>query len=35
MIASLGIDPGGHYVDALNRPFPITVGKTIEALYSG
>jgi hypothetical protein len=35
MFSGLGIDPEGHYVDALNRPFPITVGKPIEALYSG
>ena len=34
MFASLGIDPGGHYYDELQRPYPITVGKPIDAIYS-
>lgn len=35
MYAALGIDPAGHYYDQLRRPFPISVGKPIEALYRG
>jgi hypothetical protein len=34
MFSSLGVDPSGHYLDALDRPFPITVGRPIEELYS-
>jgi hypothetical protein len=34
MYSALGIDPTGHYHDMLERPFPITVGKPIEALYA-
>jgi hypothetical protein len=32
---SLGIDPAGHYVDPLARPFPIATGRPIAALYGG
>jgi hypothetical protein len=35
LYSALGIDPAGHYFDALERPFPITIGKPIEALYHG
>ena len=31
---ALGIDPGGHYTDPLDRPYPITVGTPITAIYS-
>jgi hypothetical protein len=35
MFAALGIDPGGHYIDPSGRPFVITTGRPIEALYRG
>jgi hypothetical protein len=35
MFSALGIDPGGHYHDPLERPFPIAEGKPIRALYGG
>jgi hypothetical protein len=34
MFHALGIDPGGHYTDAQNRPYLITTGHPIEALYT-
>ncbi len=34
MFSSLGIDPAGHYQDALGRPYQIATGKTIEGLYA-
>jgi uncharacterized protein (DUF1501 family) len=33
MFAALGVDPSGHYTDPTGRPFPITTGKPIAALY--
>ena len=33
MFAALGVDPSGHYTDATGRPFPITTGQPILALY--
>jgi hypothetical protein len=33
LLASLGIDPGGHYADANGRPFPVATGEVITALY--
>ncbi|HEX4131555.1 MAG TPA: DUF1501 domain-containing protein [Pirellulales bacterium] len=33
MFSALGIDPAGHYVDALGRPFPIATGRPMESLY--
>jgi hypothetical protein len=33
MFAALGVDPAGHYSDSSGRPFPITTGKPIVALY--
>ncbi len=33
MFAALGIDPAGHYIDQLDRPFPITVGRPMDGLY--
>jgi hypothetical protein len=35
MFHALGIDPGGHYADALGRPFVITQGHVMEAVYRG
>jgi hypothetical protein len=35
MFSALGVDPSGHYSDLTGRPFPITIGKPIEGLYSG
>lgn len=35
MYSALGIDPGGHFVDALGRRFPLTIGQVIEPLYQG
>lgn len=34
MFSALGIDPESHYTDAFSRPFPITIGEPIAALYS-
>jgi hypothetical protein len=34
MFSALGIDPSGEFVDSLQRPFPITIGRPIEALYA-
>lgn len=33
MFSALGIDPAGHYQDALGRPYAIATGKPIEGLY--
>jgi hypothetical protein len=33
MFAALGVDPSGHYTDPTGRPFPITTGNRIVALY--
>jgi hypothetical protein len=33
MFAALGVDPSGHYTDPGGRPFPITTGQPIRALY--
>ena len=33
MYAALGIDPSGDYHDELQRPYPISVGRPIEAIY--
>jgi hypothetical protein len=35
MFHALGIDPRGHYTDTLGRPWAITGGKPIEAVYGG
>jgi Protein of unknown function (DUF1501) len=35
MFHALGIDPRGHYTDSLGRPYLITGGRPIEALYTG
>jgi hypothetical protein len=35
MYHALGIDPSGHFTDTLNRPFMISGGRPIEALYIG
>lgn len=35
MFSALGVDPHGHYHDALGRPFEATVGSPIEAVYGG
>jgi hypothetical protein len=34
MFHALGIDPHGHYTDSLGRPYLITTGRPIEAIYS-
>ncbi|TXT33555.1 MAG: hypothetical protein FD138_1856 [Planctomycetota bacterium] len=31
---ALGIDPAGHFYDSSNRPYPISSGQPIAALYS-
>ena len=31
---ALGIDPAGHFYDSSNRPYPISAGQPIAALYS-
>ena len=33
MFHALGIEPHGHFTDALDRPYPVSVGKPITALY--
>lgn len=35
MFHALGIDPAGHYTDALDRPYAIAQGRVMEALYQG
>jgi uncharacterized protein (DUF1501 family) len=35
MFHALGLDPRGHYTDTQDRPYAITQGKPIEALYGG
>jgi uncharacterized protein (DUF1501 family) len=35
MFHALGIDPRGHYVDPFGRPFSITTGRPMEAIYAG
>jgi len=35
MFHALGIDPHGHYTDTQSRPYAISQGKPIEALYHG
>jgi uncharacterized protein (DUF1501 family) len=35
VFAALGVDPAGHYLDAFERPFPITVGRPIGSAYAG
>jgi hypothetical protein len=32
---ALGIDPSGHYRDALDRPIRISDGRVIRGLYEG
>jgi uncharacterized protein (DUF1501 family) len=34
MYSALGIDPRGHYTDTFGRPYLITSGRPIEALYA-
>ncbi len=33
MFSALGVDPHGHYMDPLQRPLPITIGRPISELY--
>jgi hypothetical protein len=35
IFSALGIHPGGHFTDALTRPFPISEGRPIIELYEG
>jgi hypothetical protein len=35
MFHALGIDPRAHYTDSLGRPYLITTGRPIEAIYKG
>jgi hypothetical protein len=35
MYHALGIDPKGHYTDLLGRPYLITSGRPMEAIYAG
>lgn len=34
IFSALGIDPAGHYTDALGRPFPIALGRPIRGVYA-
>lgn len=33
LFSALGIDPSSHFTDAFGRPFPVSTGKPIAALY--
>ena len=33
IIHALGIDPGGHFHDSANRPYPISTGQPMSVLY--
>jgi hypothetical protein len=33
IFSALGLDPSSHFTDALGRPFPISTGRPIEAVY--
>jgi uncharacterized protein (DUF1501 family) len=33
LFAALGIDPGSHYADPAGRPYVVSAGKPIEAIY--
>lgn len=33
MFAALGIDPSGHFQDATSRPYPISIGQPMTAVY--
>lgn len=35
MMSALGVDPASHYLDAQSRPYRISEGRVIEALYTG
>lgn len=35
MFNALGVDPHGHYTDSLGRPYLITTGRPMEAIYAG
>jgi hypothetical protein len=35
MFHALGIDPAGHFTDAIGQQFPISVGRPMDALYAG
>jgi hypothetical protein len=35
IFAALGVDPTTEYFDPLGRPFPLTIGRPISALYRG
>jgi uncharacterized protein (DUF1501 family) len=34
MFSALGVDPSGHYLDPLDRPYPISIGRPIEEAYA-
>lgn len=34
IFSALGLDPTGHFTDALGRSFPISTGRPIEAVYA-
>jgi len=35
IFTALGVDPSGHYLDPLQRPYPISKGTPIHSAYSG
>ncbi|MBM83242.1 MAG: hypothetical protein CMJ78_21995 [Planctomycetaceae bacterium] len=35
IFAALGIDPEAHYTDPTDRPFPISIGRPINGLFTG
>lgn len=35
ILAALGVDPEGHYLDPQQRPYPVCVGKPMRGVYEG
>lgn len=35
IFSALGVDPGGHYLDPQDRPWSVSTGKPIRAVYGG
>ena len=33
LFQALGIDPAGHFLDSTNRPYPISTGQPMAAIY--
>ena len=35
MYSALGVDPRGHFLDSLQRPHPVCIGRPLEPIYAG